>query len=135
MITESNAPFVYTLLADALLRLRDTDQALDVLTEAWTLWPTDDAVTVRLGTALLLAKKSADAIKVLQPYLDAHPADHDVLLVMMRALYEARAAGRTIESVQADRTRFIEYADAYTAAKGPQQALVDQWRKYIENQR
>ena len=34
LITESNAPFVYTLLGDALLRLRDMDQAIDVLTEA-----------------------------------------------------------------------------------------------------
>ena len=135
LITESNAPFVYTLLGDALLRLRDTDQALDVLTEARTLWPSDEGVTVRLGTALTLAKKPADAIKVLQPYLDAHPADHDVLLVAMRALYEARAAGRPVETVRADAARFVKYADAYAAARGPQQALVDQWRKYIEGPR
>jgi len=135
LITESNAPFVYTLLGDALLRLRDLDQALDVLTEARTLWPADDNVTVRLGTALVLANKSADAVKVLQPYLEAHPADHDVLFVAMRALYEARAAGRTIETIEADKARFIKYADAYAAAKGPQQAMVSQWRKYIESQR
>jgi VWFA-related protein len=135
LITESSAPFVYTLLGDALLRLRDMDQALDVLTEARTLWPADDDVTVRLGTALVLANKSADAVKVLQPYLDAHPADHEVLFVAMRALYEARAAGRAIETVAADKVRFIKYADAYAAAKGSQQALVDQWRKYIESQR
>jgi predicted Zn-dependent protease len=135
LITESNAPFVYTLLGDALLRLRDMDQALDVLTEARTLWPADDEVTVRLGTALVLANKSADAVKVLQPYLDAHPSDHEVLFVALRALYEARAAGRAIETVEADKVRFVKYADAYAAAKGSQQALVDQWRKYIESQR
>jgi VWFA-related protein len=135
LITESSAPFVYTLLGDALLRLRDMDQALDVLTEARTLWPADDNVTVRLGTALVIANKSADAVKVLQPYLDAHPADQEVLFVAMRALYEARAAGRTIETIQADKARFIKYADAYAAAKGSQQALVDQWRTFIESQR
>jgi VWFA-related protein len=135
LITESNAPFVYTLLGDALLRLRDVDQALDVLTEARTLWPADGGVTMRLGTALLLAKKPADAIKALHPYLDAHPADHDVLLVAMRALNEARAAGRAVETAQADRARFIKYADAYAAARGPQQPLVDEWRKSFENPR
>jgi VWFA-related protein len=135
LITESNAPFVYTLLADALLRLRDMDQALDVLTEARTLWPADDNVTVRLGTALVLANKSADAVKVLQPYLDAHPADQEVLFVALRALYEARAAGRTIETIEVDTRRFTKYADAYAAAKGSQQALVNQWRKYIDTQR
>ena len=71
LITESNAPFVYTLLGDALLRLRDMDQALDVLSEARALWPADESVTVRLGTALVLANKPADAMKILQPYLDA----------------------------------------------------------------
>lgn len=135
LITEANAPFVYTLLADALLRLRDTDQALDVLTEARTLWPADDGVTARLGAAMALAKKPADALKVLQPYLEAHPADHDVLLVALRALHDARAAGRAVETEQADRARFAKYADAYSAAKGPQQALVDQWRKSFESQR
>jgi tetratricopeptide (TPR) repeat protein len=135
LITESSAPFVYTLLGDALLRLRDMDQALDVLTEAHTLWPTDDDVTVRLGTALVIANKSTDAVKVLQPYLDAHPTDQDVLFVAMRALYESRAAGRTIDTIGADKARFVKYADAYAATKGPQQAMVDQWRKYIESQR
>ena len=135
LITEASAPFVYTLLADALLRLRDIDQALDVLTEARTLWPQDDGVAARLGTALALAKRSADALKVLQPYLDAHPADHDVLLVAMRALHEARASGRAVESLEADKARFIKYADAYAAARGPHQPLVDQWRKFFEGQR
>ena len=135
LITESNAPFVYTLLGDALLRLRDMDQALDVLTEARTLWPADNDVTVRLGTALVLANKSADAVKVLQPYLDAHPTDQEVLFVALRALYEARAAGRAVETLEADKARFTKYANAYAAARGSQQALVDQWRKYIESQR
>jgi predicted Zn-dependent protease len=135
LITESNAPFVYTLLGDALLRLRDVEQAIDVLTEARTLWPADNEVGVRLATALVRAGKPADALRVLLPYLDAHPADQEWLFLAMRALYEARTAKRVIETPDADKARFIKYADAYAAAKGPQQALVDQWRKYVENQR
>lgn len=102
---------------------------------ARTLWPADDNVTVRLGTALVLANKSADAVKVLWPYLDALPTDQEVLLVALRALYETRAAGRAVETIEADKLRFIRYADAYAAAKGSQRALVDQWRKYIESRR
>ena len=135
LITESNAPFVYTLLGDALLRLRDVEQAIDVLTEARTLWPADKEVGVRLTTALVRANKQADALKVLQPYLDAQPTDPEWLFLAMRALYEARTAKRVIETPEADRARFVKYADAYTAARGPQQALVDQWRKYVESQR
>ena len=48
LITERHAPFVYTLLGDALLRLRDMDQAIDILTEA-SLWPADEQV--RSGSA------------------------------------------------------------------------------------
>ena len=132
LITESNAPFVYTLLGDALLRLRDMDQAIDVLTEARTLWPNDDQVTLRLGTALVLANKPAEAMKVLDPYLTGHPADTDRLYLALRALYEARSSGRTLTSADADRALFVRYADAYAAAKGPQLALVEQWRKVIE---
>ncbi|HXT33619.1 MAG TPA: VWA domain-containing protein [Vicinamibacterales bacterium] len=132
LITESNASFVYTLLGDALLRLRDMDQAIDVLTEARTLWPNDDQVTLRLGTALVLANKPAEAMKVLDPYLTGHPADTDRLYLALRALYEARSSGRTLTSADADRALFGRYADAYAAAKGPQLALVEQWRKVIE---
>ena len=92
LITESNAPFVYTLLGDALLRMRSIDQAIDILTEARTLWPADDQVSLRLGTALMMANRSAEALKVLEPYLAAHPADHERLFLALRALYEARSA-------------------------------------------
>ena len=70
----------------------DIDQAIDILTEARTLWPADDQVGLRLGTALMMANRSAEALKVLEPYLAAHPADHERLLLALRALYEARSA-------------------------------------------
>ena len=135
LITESNAPFVYTLLGDALLRVRDLEQAVDVLMEARALWPADDEVGVRLATALVRGNKHAEALKVLQPYLNAHPADQDWLLLAMRALYEARTAKQVIETDAADKTRFVKYAEAYVAAQGPQQALVDQWRRYFDSPR
>jgi predicted Zn-dependent protease len=112
--------------------MRDMDQAIDILTEARTLWPTDDEVTVRLGTALVMANKPVEALEVLDPYLAAHPADHERLFLALRALYEARSAGRAIGTTEGDRAAFARYADAYAAAKGTQQALVEQWRKYME---
>ena len=60
------------------------------------------------------------------------PADTDRLYLALRALYEARSSGRTLTSADADRALFVRYADAYAAAKGPQLALVEQWRKVIE---
>ena len=131
LITESNAPFVYTLLGDALLRMRDIDQAIDILTEARTLWPADDDVGLRLATALVMANKPAEALPLLEPYLAAHPQDHERLFLALRALYEARSAGRPLAGDR-DTALFVRYADAYAAARGPQQALVAQWRKYME---
>ena len=114
-----DAPFVYTLLGDALLRLRDMDQAIDMLTKARTLWPADDEVQVRLGTALVMANKPADALKVLEPYLATHPDDHERHFLALRALYEARSRRQADRTTDEDRALFIRYADAYAAAKGP----------------
>ena len=108
------------------------DQAIDILIEARTLWPADDQVAMRLGAALVMGNKPAEALTVLLPYLAAHPSDHERILLVLRAIYEARSAGRPIATVEADRALFIRYADAYKAANGPQQPLVAEWRKYIE---
>jgi VWFA-related protein len=134
LITESAAPFVYTLLGDALLRLRDDEPAVDVLAEARTLWPANDDVGLRLATALTRTARYADAMNVLQPYLETHPADQDWLLLALQALYEARAAKRPVASADADKRRFLKYAEAYAAANGSQQTLVTRWRRAFESQ-
>jgi VWFA-related protein len=131
LITESEAPFIYTLLGDAFLRLRQLDAALDILREASNLWPASDQVQLRLGTAYALAAKPVEAVRALDPYLAQHPEDHERLLIALRSIYEARSTGQAIGTAQEDRLRFERYATAYTAAGGTQQALVEQWRKFI----
>jgi VWFA-related protein len=132
LVTESDAPFIYTLLGDAMLRLRDIDSAIDILTEASTLWPGNDEVIMRLGTAQAMGGEPEEALQTLEGYLARNPGDAERHFLAMRALYEARAAGRSIKSPEADRALFERYAAAYTAANGPQQALVDQWRKFMD---
>ena len=132
LVTESDAPFVYTLLGDALLRLRDIERATDILKEAASLWPADDQVQLRLGTAMAMAGDRAEALKILDPYLTRHPDDQERLFIAMRLVYEAKAAGTPIVSPAEDRTRFTRYAAAYAAAKGPQQPVVDQWKKFMD---
>jgi hypothetical protein len=79
-----------------------------------------------------MANKPGDALKVLDPYLAAHPADTKRLFLALRALYQVRSTGHPIGTLESDRALFARYADAYAAAKGPQQELVSQWRKYVE---
>jgi tetratricopeptide (TPR) repeat protein len=131
LITLSDAPFIYTLLGDAFLRLHQNDSAVDILTEASHLWPESEAMQVRLGIALAAAGKRAEALGALDPYLAKHPDDHAALLVALRTIYEARSTGKAIATAAEDRQRFDRYAAAYAAAHGPEQALVDQWRKFV----
>ena len=131
LVTEGDAPFIYTLLGDALLRLREVDQALTVLNDAAAQWPDNDEVQVRIGAALGLAGKRADALLKLEPYLEKHPDNQERLFFALRLLHEARADGRPIRSTNEDRALFTRWAAAYKAANGPQQALVDQWQKAI----
>jgi tetratricopeptide (TPR) repeat protein len=129
LVTETDAPFIYTLLGDALLRLRDVDRALEILNEAAAEWPDNDEVQVRIGAALAMAGKRADALTKIEPYLDAHPDDYERHFFALRMLYEAKADRKPIKSTNEDRALFAKWAAAYAAAKGPQQAMVDQWQK------
>lgn len=132
LITESDAPFVYTLLGDALLRLRRTADAIGVLREAALLWPDVDDVMMRFGTALAQGGQSADALKILDPYLTKHADDQDRLLLAMRLIYEAKSAGKPIDSVENDRARFGRYFTAYEKTGGAQLALAAQWKNIVD---
>jgi VWFA-related protein len=57
LVPDSSAPFAYAFLGDALLRLRDVDQAIDVLTEGRSRWPDDTQIAARLETALAMKKR------------------------------------------------------------------------------
>ena len=80
----------------------------------------------RLGTAYAQAGRPVDAVLALDPYIAQHPQDHERLLVALKAIYDARSAGKSITTAEEDRKRFERYAAAYAAAGGPQQALVEQ---------
>lgn len=132
LITDAGAPFVYTLLGDAMLRLRRTTDAIGLLREAAILWPDVDDVTMRFGTALAQGGQAADALKVLEPYLQTHAADQDRLMLAMRLLYEAKAGNRPIDSVENDRAKFNRYFEAYARTNGPQLELARQWKAIID---
>lgn len=132
LITETNAPFVYTLLGDAMLRAKRTADAIGLLREAVILWPDVDSVAMRLGTALAQGGAPAEALTVLDPYLATHPADEDRLLLAMRLIYTAASAGTPIESAAQDKARFARYFAAYEKTGGPQLALVAEWKKIVD---
>jgi tetratricopeptide (TPR) repeat protein len=132
LVSESAAPFIYTMIADAMLRLRQPEDAVDILDEAAAQWPNDEDVQARRASALAQAGKEADALRAVEALLEKAPAHHQHLMLAMRIIYEARSNSRAISTPEEDRARFRKYAAAYAAAGGPDQATVDQWRLVIE---
>ena len=134
LVTEAEAPFVYEVLGDALLRLDEGQQAADILKEAHTLWPSDDRFARRLAVAHAAARQHAEAIALLETHLAAHPDDRQAWLLGAWLIYDARLAGRPIGTTsEADVARLQRYRERYAAAGGTELGLVDQWEKAIKN--
>jgi VWFA-related protein len=131
LIADVGAPWIYTTFIDALLRARDTRLALQALASAGSLWPESDDIRVRLGTAQALSGQAADAVRTLIPFVESHAGDHERLLLILRMLYEARAANTPVEGMAEDRARFDKYAAAYEKAGGKSLDQVAAWRKVM----
>ena len=119
LISESEARIVYDVLADALLRLGDGEQAESIIREALGRWPEDDSFVPRLSAAEAMQRRSAEAMATLEPYLERHPADASAWFLAMRVLYDAHAAGGVVTSRAEDGARAARYAEGYKAAAGP----------------
>lgn len=132
LMADVRAPWIYTTLIDALLRTRAIRPALEALVDATNRWPDSDDIRVRLGTAQALSGQAAEAVRTLIPFLERHPADQDRMLLALRMLFEARAAGTSVESIEADRSRFASYAEAYARAGGTALEQVAAWRKVMD---
>jgi tetratricopeptide (TPR) repeat protein len=133
LVTESEARIVFDVLGDALLRLRDAGQAIAVLSEARERWPDDSTFVPRLAAAHALKQNDTEAIALLAPYLERHQDDSDALLLALRLLYDAHAAGRRVESASADAASAARFAELYRAAGGVETALVDRWVAFIRS--
>jgi len=135
LVTESDARIVYDVLADALLRLQDGEQALSILTEARDRWPDDEAFVPRLAAAQALLQRRDQAIELLVSYLDRHPADTAALVLAVRLLYDAHASGTAATSPARDRDLAAKFAALYRAANGPHAPLVDRWVAFVQQSR
>lgn len=133
LVTESKARIVFDVLADALMRLRDADQAVAILTEAREAWPDDSTFVPRLAAAYVLRGDDHEAMALLGPHLDGHPDDVQALLLALRVLYDAHAEGRRAETAAADASAAARYAERYRAAGGAEAMLVDRWVAFIRS--
>jgi VWFA-related protein len=131
LISESDAPIIYDVLGDALLRLQDADEAADLLAEAHGKWPGDERFVTRLAASEAMRRRPREAMVLLDGHIVLNPKDADALLLALRLLYDARAEGGRITSADDDIALARRYAELYKAAGGANQALVERWVRYI----
>ena len=131
LISESDARIVYDVLADALLRLGEGEQAESIIREALGRWPDDDRLVPRLSAAEAMQQRRAEALETLEPHLDRHPDDASAWFLAMRILYDAHAEGGVVTSQAEDGARAARYAASYKAAGGTRLALVDRWTAFV----
>ncbi len=123
---------MFDVLADALLRLGDGEQAESIIREALGRWPDDDRFLPRLSASEAMQRRGAEALGTLEPYLERHPDDANAWFLAMRILYDAHAGGGVVAGQAEDGARAAKYAAAYKAAGGPRLALVDRWAAFIQ---
>lgn len=131
LVTDPAAPWIYTVLADSLLRTNETAQAMNLLRETLKLWPENDDVKMRVGTALSMAGQPAEAVTILEAYLSRRPDDGDRRVLVMKLLYEAKILGRPLASADADRGQFLRHFAAYEKMNGAKLEQVREWRKHF----
>jgi VWFA-related protein len=123
------ADVVYPPLVDGLLRLGDGLQALTFLDEAPDAWSDDDARDERQAVAEAMTGAYVPALEKIHDLLERRPDDMDLTFLALQVMYRLRQEAGSLPD--ADRARFAVYADRYTAAKGPQAALVATWLKFV----
>ena len=134
LIGESRgAAVLYALLADALMRVREADQAVAILDEGLAAFPEDTGLRRRLGLAHAMAGHPEEALTLLSAWVDGHPEDTRALFATLAVLFESFSR-ETVGAVKAEeRQRLRRYAKAYVDGKGPNSEIVELWLRYLDS--
>jgi VWFA-related protein len=124
-------PSIGAIIAEAWLRLGQPGQAVAPLADALGKQPQNDALRKDLAVAQSRIGQQEDAYATITPYLAKNQTDADALMVALQAIYQVHAEGKSIETPEQDKAKAAQYARAYAAAGGPNQALVDKWLQFL----
>ena len=129
LLATETAPVEHSTLADALFRTGESREAIALLRGALSVWPEDDTLRKRLAIALALELKYGEALAVIEPYVERHPTDHEVLLLALVTMFSGHVDGSA--PLDGDSlVRMRAYADAYGTAEGPHVGLVFDWVRF-----
>jgi len=123
------ADVVYPPLVDGLLRLGDGLQALSFIDEAPDAWADEDTRDERQAVAEAMTGAYVPALEKVHDLLERRSDDMDLTFLALQVMYRLRQETGSLPD--ADRAKFLTYADRYIADKGPQAALVASWLKFV----
>ena len=123
--TDTPSPAASELLADAFLRARQPQKAVEVLTEASARWADEPGIERRLAAAHMMAGQRDEALAALERLLGRRPDDLDALFLASYLLKPEGGGAPPVDPAGAEKLR--RYARTYLTAGGPHQAMVEQW--------
>jgi tetratricopeptide (TPR) repeat protein len=120
-------------LADALFRMRESNQALVFLRKALTIWPKDDALIKKLAIAHALELNYDESLAIIEPYVERNPTDHVALLLALINMFSNHVSDNEPPNDQS-LERMRAYAITYATTQGPHLELVRDWIQFVNGQ-
>ena len=129
-LLSENPAAVYPVLVDALLRIGDGRQALEVLEEAPAAWEDDNARLRREAVALAMVGDFSGALPKLKDQLDnTRVDDQPLLFVAIQVLFKMHQQDKSLSPDNL--ARFRTYVERHQKLGGPNRALVETWRRSV----
>jgi VWFA-related protein len=134
LIGESGgSPSLYAVLSDALARVGESQQAVEVLDEGLGAFPQDEGLRRRLGIAYAKSGRRAEALPLLTSWVEAHPDDTGAAFAMLALLFEGFSRETAGAAPAGERERLVRFARAYVDGKGPNREVIERWLRYLES--
>ncbi len=128
-LLSENPAAVYPVLVDALLRMGDGRQALDLIEEAPSAWLFDNDRIRREATGLAMLGDYAGALPKLVELLDTKNDDQPLLFIAIQVMYKMHLEQGRLDAH--GKARFSGYVERHQKLGGPDRAIVETWRRFV----
>ena len=131
-LLSENPGAVYPALVDAVLRLGDGRQAIDLIDEASSAWPDANQRIRREATALAMIGDFSAALPKLTDLIGTSRNDQPLLFIAIQVMYKIHLEQGGLSADQ--KALFSNYVERHQKLGGPDVALVETWRRYVLRQ-
>ena len=129
-LLSDNPGAVYPALVDALLRMGDGRQAVDLIEEAPSAWASDNERIRREATALAMLGDYSGSLPKLIDLLDnTRNDDQPLLFIAIQVLYRMQVQDKGLSPDNL--ARFRNYVERHQKLGGPDRAIVETWRRFV----